>query len=75
VSSRCAECTALQRDLGEGKGTHARAIEENAAAFTPPERITDALHHGGTENLVLPTNSHYPIPIPYELCSLTKYHG
>jgi hypothetical protein len=28
VSSRCAECTALQRDLGEGKGTHARAIEE-----------------------------------------------
>jgi hypothetical protein len=74
VSSRCAVCTALQRDLGEGKGTNVRVIEENPV-FTPPERITDALHNRGRVNHVLPIDSRYPIPIPYELCTLTKYHG
>jgi hypothetical protein len=60
---------------GNAKGTNGRVIEDNAEVFTSAERITDARPHGGTENYVPPIDSRYPLHIPYELCTLTKYHG
>ena len=72
VSSRCAVCTAMRIDMGEVKGTNGRVIEDNPEVFTSAERITDARPHGGTDNHNAPVDSRYPIPIPYELCTLTK---
>ena len=59
---------------GKAKGTKGRVIEYNPDAFMLAGRITDARHHMGTQNHVPPIDSRYPIPIPYELCTLTKYH-
>jgi len=72
VSSRFAASTAMGIDLGEVKGTNGRVIEDNPEVFTSAERITDARPHGGTDNHNAPVDSRYPIPIPYELCTLTK---
>ena len=59
-------------DLRKAKGTNGRVIEGNPDVLTSAECITDARPHGGTDNHVLPNDSRYPLPIPYELCTLTK---
>ena len=56
-------------------GTKGIEIEGNPDVLTSAERITDARPHGGTDNHNPPVDSRYPIPIPYELCTLTKYYG
>ena len=75
MGRRFAVCTAMRIDLGEAKGTNGRVIEDNPGGFTSAERITDARPHGGMDNHIPPVDSRYPIPIPYELCTLTKYYG
>ena len=75
VSSRFAVCTVMRIDLGKAMGTNGRVIGDNPGGFTSAERITDARSHGETDNHISPVDSRYPIPIPYELCTLTKYYG
>ena len=61
-------------DQRKAKGTNGRVIEDNPGGFTSAECITDAVLNGGTDNHIPPFDSRYPIPIPYDLCILTKYH-
>ena len=73
MHSRCEQqicrvhCTA-KKIRGKAKGTYTRVIEENPEVLSPAEGITTDTH-------ILPIDSRYPIPIPYELCTLTKYYG
>jgi hypothetical protein len=64
-------CTA-KKIRGKAQGTNTRLIEENPEVVSPAEGITDTLYHGETDTHLLPIDSRYPIPIPYELCTLTK---
>ncbi len=73
MSSRCAVCTALQKDRRKAKGTNGRAIDDNPEGFTFPERIRYACPYGGTRSRIS-IDSGYPIHIPYDLCTLTMYH-
>ena len=63
-----------KKTWGKAKGTNGRVIEDNPEVFTSAERITDARPHGGMDNHVLPFDFPYPLHIPYDLCTLTKYY-
>jgi len=50
-----------------------RVIKDNPEVFLSDKRTTDAIAHGNGESCSPRLKLRYLIPIPYDLCILTKY--
>ena len=71
MSGRSEKYTAMQKDREKEKGENSRGIECNPYVFTSC-RMKTRMAARGKDNHDLPIDFHYPIPIPYDLCTLTK---
>jgi hypothetical protein len=71
VSGRCAEYTALQK-TGKRLGVQTVSVSNAILTYSRPRNTNPDGHRGGKDNQGLPHDFHYPIPIPYDLCPLTK---
>jgi len=54
---------------------HGRVIKDKPEVILSDECTTDAIAHGNGESCSPCLKPRYLIHIPYDLCTLTKYHG
>lgn len=73
MCSRFALNTVMQKHTGKGEG-HGWVIEDTAV-FTSDECTNAISHMDGKIRFSPLKKSRYLIHIPYDLCTLTKYHG
>ena len=76
MSSRFALYIIMQKCTGKKmEDRSGRVIKDNPEVFLSDKRTTDVIAHGNEESCSPRLKPRYLIHIPYDLCTLTKYHG